>query len=400
MKTIVFLSIALLFHASETSCFVLPSNCVSQSKAHLRPQQQYQCYSNSNSCSLTPRSLFQMSTIMEKFRSSPRQTTPESPSTEEEENKNKMPSFTSNSKAVKRFPPSLLEELTSSDLPLPYTFILNQNGQQRTLCLRHLEKSDLPSVVRMCVKEFGSYTPNSSSSNTGRPQELGTFDLNTSMNYPFQEDVGFQIPAEIQKKMDDMWTMYENFVFAFVVQLGLDQRIERRQKSDQNSKIKPDHNVLALVDVTNEEEEVVGITEISLQPLKPTRTAPPFVLPLFMKHLLSKFDSDEPASPVAYVSNVLVKETHRGLGYGTILLSASEGRTKFMGYKDLYLHVDANTSGKIAQSLYWSMGYESYQKFDEKESPYAWMGEDFVKSNQGLVLVDNVPLLYLKKKLS
>ena len=307
-----------------------------------------------------------------------------------------------------KIPPEILEYLASQNLSLPYTFQLNDGSE---FCIRHLEKEDLGVVVRMCVKEFGSYVaPSSSPSNGKSTSEMGTFDFNTSMDNAVKNSNA--LSKSIQKKFDEIFTTYENFVFAFIVQLGLDQRIERRQKgedstNDSESSIKPDHNVLCFVQLHTKkdgtvDEEILGISEVSIQPLIPTRTAPPFILPLFIKSLLSQFDvGSKSPSPVAYVSNVLVKETKRGLGYGPILMATSEGRAKTMGFDELFLHVDANTSGATAQSLYWSLGFESFvEEKAGEESPYAWLGEDFVKQNRGLYLVDGVPLLYLRKKLT
>ena len=66
------------------------------------------------------------------------------------------------------------------------------------------------------------------------------------------------------------------------------------------------------------------------------------------------------------------------------------------------LHVNANEhSGRIARGLYWSMGYEGVPEggglWGRGELKYDWMGPSM--ANQGLYLVDGVPLLYLWKSL-
>jgi len=300
-----------------------------------------------------------------------------------------------------KIPSVLIQQLTSQDISIPVTFEISGSLFQ----IRFLKKADLGVVVRMCVKEFGSYTPTPSI----EKQETGTFDINTPINNVSVESKSMgSLPPSIQKAIDNFFTMYENFIFAFVVQLGLDQRIDRCEKGeDPTQSIPSDHNVLCLVEVhqdenTNEvKEEILGISEVSVQPLIPTRTAPPFILSLQMKRLIGQFDANSASSkPVAYVSNVLVKETKRGMGYGKLLMAASEGRAKAMGYDQLFLHVDANQAGSKAQSLYWGLGFESYSEEKEgEESPFAWMGEEFVQRNKGLYLVDGAPLLYLKKDL-
>ena len=293
------------------------------------------------------------------------------------------------------------------------TTTTKQSSKGEYLCIRPLMKKDLPDAVRMCVREFGSYanksntqirsdTSSSSSSSSSSKSNLDTFDLNTSI---MNKSKQIKLPSKIQTIMDDFFTMYENFVFAFVVQLGLDQRIERQQLGDDPTKsnIVPDHNVLCLISLNDQqqEQELIGITEISIQPLNPTRTAPPFVLPLFIKQIISQLDSDA-SLPIAYVSNVLIKESYRGMGYAKLLMAAVEGRAKEMGYDELFLHVDANTAGTNAQNLYWGLGYQSYDKYKDNpsQSPFAWMGDEFVNKNKGLYLVDGAPLLYLTKKIN
>lgn len=300
---------------------------------------------------------------------------------------NKEPSTTSTKISY-----DVMKQLSNDQMTLPYQI---QVGN-KNLVLRHLEFTDLSKVVRICVQEFGSYKkPKPGISATGY------FDLNTKIggSSGSGDDVATPKPfSKLREFVDDALSMYENFCFAFVVQLGLDQRIQRRKEGEDLSRptIPPDHNVLCLVALNDDgtEGEAVGIAEVSVQPLIPTRTAPPVVLPMSLKRVISKTNGLS-SSPVAYVSNVVVDETCRGLGYGKILMCASEGRAKTMGFDQLYLHVDANSSGKTAQSLYWRLGYEAFVQ--EEDSQFAWMGQDF--TNKGLVLVEGTPLLFLKKNL-
>jgi hypothetical protein len=75
------------------------------------------------------------------------------------------------------------------------------------------------------------------------------------------------------------------------------------------------------------------------------------------------------------------------------------------GCPDVSLHVDANEySGGVARDLYKSLGYEGVPDGGSGASSengtaggYGWMGPYL--ANQGLYLVDGVPLLYLRKRL-
>lgn len=340
--------------------------------------------------------------------------------------KQKKKDFLSSYKQKYKIPQEIYNDVSNiNSQKLPYEIKLSRGGadnnnsnkeEETILLIRHLEMDDLPTVVRMCVKEFGSYTPSTDNNE-------GSFDLMTSLQQEQQRKD--KTPEFIKEALQT----YENFVFAFIVQLGLDQRIQRRI---QGENVVPDHNVLCITKKTiqGQEEEIIGISEVSLQPLNPNRTAPPFVLPFRIKKLLtSNIFSQSKQKLVPYVSNVMVKDTYRGLGYGKLLMYASEGIAKEFyssslnnkggGAKgDIFLHVDANLSGKAAQNLYWGMGYEGFieneyyngndqnKNYDEgnnkDENPFAWMYEpssSITYVNRGLYLVDGVPLLYMKKTL-
>ena len=128
-----------------------------------------------------------------------------------------------------------------------------------------------------------------------------------------------------------------------------------------------------------------------------------------MKTLISRYGpsrevKSNDAQPVGYVSNVLVWKTRRGRGFGRVLMAATEGIARLWRCEDISLHVDANeVSGKIARGLYWGLGYEgvpdrgTLTSSKKKGVGYEWMGPSM--ANQGLYLVDGVPLLYLRKNL-
>ena len=136
------------------------------------------------------------------------------------------------------------------------------------------------------------------------------------------------------------------------------------------------------------------MAEVSLQPPDPTRTAPPFVLPTFVKNLICSLSNVPPPEP--YVSNVLVVDGYRGRGYGKVLMAACEGLALEWGYQASYLHVEAGREN-VAQGLYKGLGYEPVINREIQDQKYGWMGPEAMY--KGLYVVDGMALLYMKKDL-
>lgn len=277
-----------------------------------------------------------------------------------------------------RIPTEVTDRLTNNETPLPFKVKIEQTddlSRRSTLLVRQINENDVKYAMRLCVVEYGSYVTSLQSSGSNR---LISF-------------------------FEKQWMYYENFGFSIFVSLGLIQRVLRRKISEESIQIngKPsvpsDHNVLCICHISdNGEEEIVGMAEISLQPPDPYRTSGPFVLPLKIKEIISKIS--DVASPMPYISNVLIDPNFRGLGYSKILMAACEGIAKEWGYNSIYLHVDADTSsGAAAQGLYRSLGYESVidGKNDKK---FNWIGPESIQ--KGLYIVEGVPLLFLKKDIS
>jgi|AntRauTorckE5430_2_1112549.scaffolds.fasta_scaffold10222_2 ribosomal protein S18 acetylase RimI-like enzyme len=246
---------------------------------------------------------------------------------------------------------------------LPYDF----QYMDSTIRVKQLQKEEVTEAVGLCLKEYGSYPSSTPES-----------------KYPLSK--------ALYSAMDD----FDNFLFTFIVLLGLGQRVERREKGDIDSSIPQDHNVVCLYEVgEHENENMIGMAEVSLQPADPSRTSPPFVLPAKVKNAFCSFGLW--SKPMPYISNVLVTNEYRGKGYSKILMACCEGLAKSWGFEQVYLHVDADSrSGAPAQGLYRSLGYMPV--IDNKYNKnFAWMGIDMV--NRGLYIVDGVALLFLKKVL-
>ena len=283
----------------------------------------------------------------------------------------------------------------TTEPPFPYRIDLSSptdnNGSKKQasrLIIRHLEDKDITTIMPEIIREFGSLKSHATTTEPG----------------------------------DELAEKIENYLFSLTVLIGLTQRVVRREKGycGDNSAC-PDHNVICLVEqfpildnnskhgeennnASSFSEQIVGIAELSWQPPNPNRNAPPFVLPYFMKTLISRFspsrEENSSKTPTGYISNVLVWKTHRGRGYSRILMAALEGIAKQWGCEDVRLHVDADEiSGRVARSLYWGLGYEGVPDRGTSRSDvgYGWMGPNM--ANQGLYLVDGLPLLYLCKSM-
>mmetsp|Transcript_19247 Transcript_19247/g.27070 ORF Transcript_19247/g.27070 Transcript_19247/m.27070 type:complete len:386 (+) Transcript_19247:96-1253(+) len=291
-------------------------------------------------------------------------------------------------KQKSRIPPHITEKLEMGEVSLPLTIFpkeevgisssISTNSMsladdkvecqsKKTLIVRQVDKTDLPIVVRMCVQEYGSYSTESYDNST------------------------------ISKFLKPLFDYVDNWVFSFVVLLGLTQRVDRRKISEEGTGlIRPDHNVICISEVgKNGKEIIVGMAEVSLQPPYAGLTAPPYVAPMVVKEFISFLSGVRPPSP--YISNVLISEDYRGLGYSKILMKICEGLAKRWGYNSVYLHVDADlTSGATAQRLYRSLGYRPVID-KSNDQRIKWMGPEMI--NKGLYIVDGVALLFLKKDL-
>lgn len=241
---------------------------------------------------------------------------------------------------------------------LPFDF---QYSHSTNIRMRFIEKSDLNAAVQLCLREYGSY-PVSKSFNDN------------------------PISIWVKGKMND----FDNFLFSFVVLLGLGQRVERREQSNIDASIPQDHNVICISEIDSEgNERMFGMAEISLQIPDPSKTSPPFVVPPALKKVLGY---QKP-----YISNVLITNEYRGKGYSKLLMAACEGIAIQWGFDEVYLHVDASTSGTAAQNLYISNGYRPVVN-EQYNQNFEWMGIESI--NRGLYIVDGVALLFLKKDLS
>lgn len=212
-----------------------------------------------------------------------------------------------------------------------------------------MEEYDVAEIVRIYVKEYGASNPH-------RP-----FTLFPSLLHRFP-----------------LTQFCDNFVLACVLYLALYQRQRRRWVAES------DHQVWLLR--SKEDNALVGVAELSLE--APGRMALPIGLPVDVKKRLFSTRVLQP-----YISNVIVKESHRGSGYGTLLLQELEHVAQQQHrHQELTLHVNANAVA--AQSLYNKLGYTVV------ESKSVDLLGRLLRFMFGLYFLREEELLYMKKILS
>lgn len=271
-----------------------------------------------------------------------------------------------------RIPDAALEELSEASVSFPHSVWLesrNEEQKPREIIIRTLEKTDLDDIVPICVKEFGPSDP-----------PITKID---------------QIPwNEIMKDSSILNDVTERIIFGPMVRMSLEMKINRQQVGEDPGRpyVQPDDTVLCVESDGN----VVAIVDLSRQPPDPERIPPPVPLPISIKKLLSTARGLPP--PDAWVTNLLVDDSCRGQGYGKLLMKAAEGLARSWQCKSIYLHVDADSlTGKVPQELYRGLGYEPVVD-EQSQRKYEWMGPELV--NRGLYVIDNVPLLFLRKDLT
>jgi ribosomal protein S18 acetylase RimI-like enzyme len=272
-----------------------------------------------------------------------------------------------------KVPEIALLQLGEAPVSFPHRIDLEYKGsnasgeKSKHIKIRNLELADLRTVVPMCVREFG------------------TGDSITSL-----DDIPWE---ELMNNPSSLHDLSDRLFFGPLVRWALEMKIQR-QRSGVGSRrnVKPDDNVLCL----ESDGRVVAIVELSMQPPDAQRNPPPVPLPMIFKELLSSIHGLPP--PDGWVTNLLVDDAYRGLGYSKVLMKAVEGLAKSWDCSAIYLHVDADTeSGKVAQDLYRGLGYKPVM--DQRSTKkYDWMGPELM--SLGLYVVDDVPLLFLRKNLT
>jgi GNAT superfamily N-acetyltransferase len=262
-------------------------------------------------------------------------------------------------------PAEALDRLSQPSVSLPASIELKYEGKappenepsSKRLVIRNIEKNDLPVLIAMCVKEFGS--------------------TSEVIDFPWKN-----------LNMNSIQEWFDSVLFGPLIGMSLEMKIQRQGSTSEE----PDYNIVCL----EENGEIVGIVELSIQPLDPERNPPPVPFPIWYKEAYSTSKGLPP--PNGFVTNLLIADQHRGKGYSKVMMKAVEGLARSWGCTSISLHVDADpTSGEIAQALYKSLGYEPVSS-DATKDKFDWMGPEF-QLRSGLYMIEGVALLFLRKSL-
>jgi len=242
---------------------------------------------------------------------------------------------------------------------------------------RELKLCDVPAVVNLCMEEYGPRcTPKDS--------------------YAIQNRLWDH---------DSIMSLWDQWAFKTLVAEGFRQRIHRN-----------DHSIVCLESINDDNDnEILAVAEVSLQPPYHTATALP--QPYILKRVLALWGhfyrksflglslpfriNDSLLQP--YISNVLVRENERGKGYGTWITTVAEMKARSMGYSTVTLHVDANpSSAKVAQAMYSNLGYQPIFWTSPNVQPILEGGGDMenVGVSSAVYFIEGIPLLYLYKNIS
>lgn len=241
-----------------------------------------------------------------------------------------------------------LSDLASNDLP--WRLELEQNagnkasGAAPTLTIRTLQMADVETISEMCVQEYS----------TGR----ATFPLdNILLIGDWIDRHGLRILVDVTSRI----------------------------KVDVSPK---DHAIL----VACINETIVGMVEVSRQPVIPDRNPEPFPMPLVVKRAYAAAVTGSALQ--GWITNLLIVPEHRGGGYSKVMVAACERVASSWECTSMHLHCDADENdGRISQALYRGLGYQTLR---ETADAFSWMNGALPAS---VFAVQGVPLLYLRKDL-
>jgi ribosomal protein S18 acetylase RimI-like enzyme len=254
-------------------------------------------------------------------------------------------------------------------LTLPYEIPFDDEGTtnaeyeyEEKLSIRFMTDDDIKYIMPLCIEEFG----------TGSTLRL--------LDFPFHD----------LSQISDWW---DRVFFETSVALSLRSKMNANLRTEHRAK---DPALMVLCRSKGpDEEEVVGMVELSLQAPEADRNPPPFPVPLLIKSWYCRLAG---LRLQGWVTNLLIDPRCRGLGYAKILMAATEGIAKSWGCRYILLHADADyRSGKVAQSLYKGLGYEVVT--DEGPDEYTWMTGGGGNPFSSIHMIEGVPLLCFKKEL-
>lgn len=244
-----------------------------------------------------------------------------------------------------RVPINTLNELTSTDLPWRVELERKNSinlGAAPILTIRTIQHQDIEAIAEMCVNEYGS----GPTSNNRIGDWIDRLDRE-----------GLRILVDLTSRLK-------------VAQPPRDHAI-----------------IIGSID-----DKIVGMVEVSLQPVVPERNPPPYPIPLVLKQAFSAVTRN---TLQGWITNLLIAPEYRGQGYAKALVVACESVAASWHCTSVHLHCDADeTAGLVAQKLYTGMGYQPLMM--PCDNRFSWMNNAAASS---VVVVQGVPLLYLRKDL-
>jgi GNAT superfamily N-acetyltransferase len=286
-----------------------------------------------------------------------------------------------------RVPSKAYESLRKTDLPwnieLEPQKLSNVKAQgslerpstlpSKILTIRLIQPNDLDAIVNMCLEEYGSgpaYFPISN------PLLLGQWIDRQYLRWLVEISSRMKFP---------------------------DPQLLRANESSWN--VTSDHAILvaALNDDNDGDRTLVGMVEISWQPINPLRTPQPFPIPMVVKQAMATMTTGS-ATLVGWITNLLIPSEYRGQGYSKVLVAACENVAAVWQCTTVHLHCDADPdTGRIPQRLYTSLGYRppvpprtvissSSTSFTDRLS-----NQSSNKVVSYIVEIEGVPLMYLYK---
>ncbi|GKY92643.1 hypothetical protein MPSEU_000234400 [Mayamaea pseudoterrestris] len=254
-------------------------------------------------------------------------------------------------------------------IPLPFAYQAEGSEQpQQHLVLRLLQASDIQSVVELCSNEYG------------RRREM---------------------PCASQLSLPVVLDYLDDLTLRPLVEASLFVKVQH----DQSKKIPNDHVVLVLECSSYTEpalresqrakmSEIIGMIEVSRQPVIPNRNPPAFPRPLWLKRLIGSYHSvtsptfnsqqtvsnhlkSEQKMLQGWITNLLVSPHYRSRGCAKLLVTVCETIAKqHWTCSSMHLHCDAHPQrGQSSQALY--VKSLNYQTLDQaKQTNFAISNTD------------------------
>jgi hypothetical protein len=234
------------------------------------------------------------------------------------------------------------------------------------LTIRLMEFNDIESIVTMNVQEYGS-----------GPAYFPWSNLSLMETWIDRQYIRWLVDITCRIKLFN-YLMEDDSSFT--------------SSSSSSSRVQ-DHAILVGV-LNDEKHTLVGMIEVSLQPLNPQITPSPIPIPIDIKRALAVMTT-QTSQLVGWITNLLIVPQYRGYGYSKFLVTASEHMAKsHWNCTSIHLHCDADPiTGMVPQKLYTQLGYRSPNL--PSTTTRQTSGMDTLSPY--IVEIEGVPLLYLRK---